>query len=155
MQGTMATIAIKASPHISWKRHDARRHDRPRCIRGARCRLHGPPHARHRPAGSLMAAGKLAASDKVFVRRFDAPGPIPRSARRSPRRSGPTWRQSHAVRVVQTSAVVGRVGADAPADTARVDLAAAREIAQRTGAKARSRGQHRARGQAATSCRRD
>src|SRR5207344_3354636 len=74
MQGTMATLAIKASPHISWKR----------TTRGGLIALGafvllvtGFMVLRMLgigPAGSLMAAVKFTASDKVVVAAFDAPG---------------------------------------------------------------------------------
>ena len=73
VQGTMATLAIKASPHVSWKR----------ATRGGLIAVSAfallvavlDDHARARigPAGSLLASGKLSASDKVFVASFDAP----------------------------------------------------------------------------------
>jgi tetratricopeptide (TPR) repeat protein len=136
MQGTMATLAIKASPHISWKR----------TTRGGIMalgafvllvavfmvlRMLGIG-----PAGSLMAAGKLAASDKVFVAPFDAPGADSSLGSTIAEAVRTNLGQSRAVRIVQTSAVVAALEQMHRPDTARIDFATAREIAQRTGAKA-------------------
>ena len=84
--GTMATLAIKASPHMSWRR----------TARGGMIAVGvfvllvaGFMTLRALgigPAGSLLAAGKLSPDDKVVVAAFDAPAPTRRSARRSPRR---------------------------------------------------------------------
>ncbi len=135
-RGTMATIAIKASPHISWKR----------TARGGMIALGVfvllvASYMTLRglgvgPAGSLLAAGKLAASDKVLVAAFDAPasdsslGPTIAEAVRT------NLSQSRVVHVLATSTIVATLESMKRPDTARVDLAVAREIAQRSGAKA-------------------
>jgi len=134
--GTMATIAIKASPHVSWRR----------TARGGIAavstfvlliagymllRVLGIG-----PAGSLFAAGTLAANDNVVVAAFDAPG--------ADSSLGPTiaeavktgLSQSRAVRVTPTASIVAALEQMRRPDTARVDFTTAREIAQRTGAKA-------------------
>jgi tetratricopeptide (TPR) repeat protein len=136
MQGTMATMAIKASPHISWKR----------TTRGGIIALGafvllvaGFMVLRMLgigPAGSLMAAGKLAASDKVLVAAFDAPGADSSLGATIAEAVRTNLSQSRAVRVVTTSAVVAALEQMHRPDTARVDFNIAREIAQRTGAKA-------------------
>ena len=74
VQGTMATLAIKASPHVSWKRTTRGGHR----SRSACSRCSSPASWCMRalgigPAGSLLASGKLSASDKVLVAAFDAP----------------------------------------------------------------------------------
>jgi tetratricopeptide (TPR) repeat protein len=135
-RGTMANIAIKASPHISWKR----------TARGGMFALGafvllvaGYMALRGLgigPAGSLLAAGKLAESDKVLVASFDAPasdaslGPTIAEAVRT------NLSESRVVRVLPTSTIVTTLESMQRPDTARVDVATAREIAQRTGAKA-------------------
>jgi len=136
VHGTMATIAIKASPHVSWKR----------TVRGGIIsasvfallvagymvlRMLGIG-----PAGSLLASGKLSESDKVLVSAFDAPvgdsslGSTIAEAVRT------NLSQSRALHIVPTSAIVAALEQMKRPDTTRVDLAAAREIAQRVGAKA-------------------
>ncbi len=140
MQGTMATLAIKASPHMSWKR----------ATRGgiiavsvfallvAGCmtlRALGIG-----PAGSLLASGKLSASDKVLVAAFDAPAADSSLGSTIAEAVRTNLSQSRAVHVVPTSAVVAALEQMKRPDTARVDLATAREIAQRAARKQSSPG---------------
>ncbi len=136
VQGTMATLAIKASPHVSWKR----------ATRGGMWALGafallvtGFMIMRALgigPAGSLLASGKLSASDKVFVSAFDAPAADSSLGSTIAEAVRTNLSQSHTVHVLPTSAVVAALEQMKRADTARVDLAVAREIAQRAGAKA-------------------
>ncbi|HLB08432.1 MAG TPA: protein kinase, partial [Gemmatimonadaceae bacterium] len=136
VQGTMATLAIKASPHMSWKR----------ATRGGIIavsvfallvagwmimRVLGIG-----PAGSLLASGKLSASDKVLVAAFDAPAADSSLGATIAEAVRTNLSQSRAVHVVTTSAVVAALEQMKRPDTARVDFATAREIAQRAGAKA-------------------
>ncbi|HKV52764.1 MAG TPA: protein kinase [Gemmatimonadaceae bacterium] len=136
VHGTMATLAIRASPHVSWKR----------TIRGGVIavgvfmllvagymvlRMLGIG-----PAGSLLAAGKLSTSDKVLVARFDAAGPDSSLGATIAEAVRTNLSQSQALHVMQTSAIVAALEQMQKPDTTRVDLATAREIAQRTGAKA-------------------
>ena len=135
-QGTMATLAIKASPHVSWKR----------ATRGGIFAVSafillvvGYMILRALgigPAGSLLAAGKLSASDMVLVAAFDAPAADSSLGSTIAEAVRTNLSQSSAVRVMQTSAVVAALEQMQRPDTARVDFATAREIAQRTGAKA-------------------
>jgi tetratricopeptide (TPR) repeat protein len=134
--GTMAALAVKASPHVSWRR----------TARGGIIAVGvfillvlGYMVLRALgigPAGSLMASGKFSASDKVLVAAFDAPaadsslGPTIAEAVRT------NLSQSKAVHLVPTSAIVAALEQMKRPDTARVDLTIAREVAQRTGAKA-------------------
>ena len=136
VHGTMATLAVKASPHMSWKR----------TARGGLVavsafvllvvaymilRILGIG-----PAGSLLAAGKLSQSDKVVVAAFDAPAADSSLGATIAEAVRTNLSQSRVVHVVQTSAVVAALEQMKRPDTARVDLATAREIAQRIGAKA-------------------
>lgn len=135
-QGTMATLAIKASPHMSWKR-TARSGLVAVCVFALLVagwmilRALGIG-----PAGSLLASGKLSASDKVIVAAFDAPASDLSLGSTIAEAVRTNLSQSHAVRVVQTSAVVAALEQMKRPDTARVDFATAREIAQRISAKA-------------------
>ena len=136
VQGTMATLAIKASPHVSWKR----------ATRGGIVAVSvfallvaGWMILRALgigPAGSLLASGKLSANDKVFVSAFDAPAADSSLGATIAEAVRTNLSQSSAVHVLPTSAVVAALEQMKRPDTARVDLAIAREIAQRAGAKA-------------------
>ncbi|HYC50908.1 MAG TPA: protein kinase [Gemmatimonadaceae bacterium] len=134
--GTMATIAMKASPHLSWQR----------TMRGGiaavivfallvagfmTMRALGVG-----PFGSLLASGKLTARDKVFVTAFDAPGADSSLGSTIAEAVRTNLSQSRAVRMVPTSAVVAALEQMQRPDGARIDLATSREIAQRAGAKA-------------------
>jgi eukaryotic-like serine/threonine-protein kinase len=134
--GTMATIAIKASPHVSWRR----------TARGGIAavstfvlliagymllRVLGIG-----PAGSLFAAGTLAANDNVVVAAFDAPGAASSLGSTIAEAVKTGLSQSRAVHVMPTASVVAALEQMRRPDTARVDFTTAREVAQRTGAKA-------------------
>ncbi len=134
--GTMATIAIKASPHVSWRQ----------TARGGVAavgvfvlliagymllRVLGIG-----PAGSLLAAGTLSANDNVVVAAFDSPGADSSLGSTIAEAVKTSLSQSNAVHVMPTTAVVAALEQMRLPDTARVDFATARQIAQRTGAKA-------------------
>ena len=135
-QGTMQQLAIKASPHVSWRRA---------WIGGAAAvagfvllvgiymvlRALGIG-----PAGSLLAAGALEENEKILVTDLPSPagdstlGPVVTDAFRT------ALGQSQSVVVVQPATirdVLRRM--EKPAD-AKVDFALAREIATREGIKA-------------------
>ncbi len=134
--GTMATIAIKASPHVSWRR----------TARGgiAAVSLFVLLIAGYMllrvlgigPAGSLFAAGTLAANDNVVVAAFDAPGADSSLGSTIAEAVKTDLSQSRAVRVLPTTSIVAALEQMRRPDTARVDFTTAREIAQRSGAKA-------------------
>ena len=134
--GTMATIAIKASPHVSWRR----------TARGgvAAVSVFALLIAGYMllrvlgigPAGSLFAAGTLAANDNVVVAAFDAPGADSSLGPTIAEAVKTSLSQSRAVRVIPTTSVVAALEQMRRPDTAHVDFTTAREIAQRTGAKA-------------------
>jgi len=135
-QGTMAQMAIKASPHVSWRRA---------WIGGVAAvagfvLLVGVYMALRAlgigPAGSLLAAGTLAENEKILVADLTSPkndstlGPVVTDAFRT------ALGQSQSVMVVQPTTVrdvLRRM--QRPTDT-RVDFALAREIATREGIKA-------------------
>jgi eukaryotic-like serine/threonine-protein kinase len=136
MHGTMATLAIKASPHMSWRR----------TVRGGMIAvgvfvliIAGFMTLRALgigPAGSLLAAGKLSANDDVVVAAFDSPGADSSLGSTIAEAVKTNLSQSHAVHVMQTASVVAVLEQMKRPDTARIDLATARDIAQRSGAKA-------------------
>ena len=134
--GTMATIAIKASPHVSW-----RRTARGGIVAVSMFVLLIAGYMLLRvlgigPAGSLFAAGTLAANDNVVVAAFDSPGADSSLGSTIAEAVKTSLSQSRAVRVMPTASIVAALEQMRRPDTARVDLTTAREIAQRTGAKA-------------------
>jgi len=135
-RGTMATMAIKASPHISWKR----------TTRGGLLALGafallvaGFMVLRALgigPAGSLIASHKLTASDKVLVATFEAPTADSSLGATISEAVRTNLSQSRVVRILPTSTIATTLEQMKRPDTARMDIATAREIAQRAGAKA-------------------
>jgi tetratricopeptide (TPR) repeat protein len=135
-QGTMATLAIKASPHLSWQR----------TARGGMIAVGvfvllvaGFMTLRALgigPAGSLLAAGKFAANDKIVVAAFDSPGADSSLGSTIAEAVRTTLSESRALHVIPTTTIVSTLEQMKRPDTARVDFATAREIAQRNGAKA-------------------
>jgi len=135
-QGTMAALAVKASPHVSWKRAA-----RGGVIAVSTFVLLVVGYMVLRafgigPAGSLLAAGKLSASDKVLVAAFDAPAADSSLGSTIAEAVRTNLSQSKAVHLVPTSAIVAALEQMKRPDTARIDFTTARELAQRTGAKA-------------------
>jgi len=134
--GTLAQLAVKASPHVSWSR----------AARGGMAALTffallvaGYLVLRVLgigPSGSLLAAGKLSAQDRVLVAAFDAAskdtalGDVVSEAVRT------NLAQSRAVHVVSTSTMVGALQRMQRKSTDRLDMTLARDLAQREGIKA-------------------
>ena len=135
-QGTMAHLAVKASPLMTWRR----------TARGGIVavsvfallvvgflvlRVLGIG-----PSGSLLASGKLNAQDRVLIAAFDAAardsalGDVLSEAVRT------NLSQSRAVNIVSTSNLVAALGRMQRKPTSRLDMALAREIAVREGIKA-------------------
>ncbi len=134
--GTMATIALKASPHLTWRR----------TTRGgiiavttfvlvvaAFMVLRGLGIG---PWGSLLAAGKLAVDDRILVSDFSvaqgdsALGPILVEAVRA------ALSQSNSVRLVEPSDIAQALQEMRRSRDSRLDESLARDVALRTGAKA-------------------
>jgi hypothetical protein len=129
-------LAVKASPHVSWKRAA-----RGGVIAVSTFVLLVVGYMILRafgigPAGSLLAAGKLSASDKVLVAAFDAPAADSSLGSTIAEAVRTNLSQSKAVHLVPTSAIVAALEQMKRPDTARIDFTTARELAQRTGAKA-------------------
>ena len=134
--GTMAQLAVKASPHVSWGR----------TARGGIAALtaFGLLVAGYLvlrtlgigPSGSLLAAGTISAQDRVLVATFDAAsrdsalGDVVAAAVRT------NLAQSRAVHVVSTGNVVAALARMQRPATSRLDLALGREVAAREGIKA-------------------
>jgi tetratricopeptide (TPR) repeat protein len=134
--GTLATIAIKASPHVSWRRTAMGGV----YAVGAFVLLIGAFMALRAagigPAGSLVAAGKLSQRERVILAEFKGPA--------SDSLLGPTVTEAFRTDLAQSSSLTIM-----PANTVRdvlrrmqkpantlVDYAVAREIATREGIKA-------------------
>jgi eukaryotic-like serine/threonine-protein kinase len=135
-KGTMATIAIKASPHVSWKRTS-----RGGMIAVAAFALLVAGFMAMRalgigPAASLLASHKFSASDKVLVAAFDAPKSDSSLGSTIAEAVRTNLSQSRVVRILPTSTIVATLEQMKRPDTAHMDVATAREIAQRAGAKA-------------------
>jgi tRNA A-37 threonylcarbamoyl transferase component Bud32/tetratricopeptide (TPR) repeat protein/TolB-like protein len=134
--GTLAQFAVKASPHVSWTR----------TARGGIAALTtfallvaGYLVLRVLgigPSGSLLAAGKLNAQDRVLVAAFDAASKDSALADVVSVAVRTNLAQSRAVTMVPTSGIVAALQRMQKPTTARVDLPLAREIAQREGIKA-------------------
>jgi tetratricopeptide (TPR) repeat protein len=133
--GTLATMAMKASPHVSWRRTMM---GGVYAVAGFVVLVGGFMVMRAfgiGPAGSLLGNGTLSASDQIIVADFKATGPdtvlsgVLAEAMRS------SLSQSRAVRVVQTSAVAAALQRMARPADAKLDLSLAHEIAERDGIK--------------------
>jgi tRNA A-37 threonylcarbamoyl transferase component Bud32/tetratricopeptide (TPR) repeat protein len=134
--GTLAQLAVKASPHLSWTR----------TARGGIAALTtfallvaGYLVLRVLgigPSGSLLAAGKLNAQDKVLVASFDAAGKDSALGDVVSVAVRTNLAQSRAVQLVPTSGIVAALERMQKPTTSRVDLALARDIAVRGGIKA-------------------
>ncbi|HTK48341.1 MAG TPA: protein kinase [Gemmatimonadaceae bacterium] len=135
-RGTMAQMAIKASPHLSWRRA---------AIGGAAAvaafvLLVGAYMVLRAlgigPAGSLLAQGALAQDEKILVADIVSPagdstlGPVVTDAFRT------ALGQSQSVAVVQQSTVSEVLRRMERPATSRIDFGLAREIATREGIKA-------------------
>ena len=134
--GTMATMAMKASPHVSWRRT---------AMGGvyavvAFILLIGAFMALRAlgigPAGSLLAAGAIGKNEKLLVADFSARttdttlGPVVTEAFRT------SLAQSQSIVVMQPTAVREVLTRMQRPSNSRVDFALAREIATREGLKA-------------------
>jgi tetratricopeptide (TPR) repeat protein/tRNA A-37 threonylcarbamoyl transferase component Bud32 len=135
-RGTMATLAIRASPHMSWQR----------TARGGAIALGAfvlliaafmiMRALGVGPAGSLLASGKLSASDRVLVAAFETPDGDPSLGPTIAEAVRTNLSQSDALHIVKSSAIAAALQQMQLPDSTRIDLATAREIAQRIGAKA-------------------
>jgi tetratricopeptide (TPR) repeat protein/tRNA A-37 threonylcarbamoyl transferase component Bud32 len=134
--GTLSQLAVKASPHMSWQR----------AARGGVAALTafallvaGWLVLRSLgigPSGSLLAAGKISAQDRVVVAAFDAAGRDSALGDVVSEAVRTNLSQSRAVHVVSTSTLVGALQRMQRKPTDRVDMTLARELAVREGIKA-------------------
>ncbi|HTJ23868.1 MAG TPA: serine/threonine-protein kinase [Gemmatimonadaceae bacterium] len=136
LQGTMATIALKASPHVSWYR----------TARGGlyalgafiaviaafmALRASGVG-----PFGSLLAKGALSRSDRILIADFHTTNVDSTLGRVVSDAVRAGLAGSSAFRLVQPAEIVSALRLMQRAPDTRVDLTVARDIAQRQGIKA-------------------
>ncbi|HTJ22806.1 MAG TPA: protein kinase [Gemmatimonadaceae bacterium] len=134
--GTMATMAMKASPHLSWRRTTMGGI----YAVGGFIALIGVFMALRAfgigPAGSLLAAGRLSNKDVLIVSDFrvkgadSSLGPVVSEAVRT------QLGQSGVVSVLNPATVAAALRRMQKPPTSQLDLALAREVGQREGAKA-------------------
>ncbi|HEY4130534.1 MAG TPA: serine/threonine-protein kinase, partial [Gemmatimonadaceae bacterium] len=135
-QGTMATIAMRASPHVSWKR----------TARGGVIafgafaaliaivmvlRIFGIG-----PAASLLASGRITAKEPLLITDFSVRGGDSSLAGIVTEALRSSLGQSSAITLVPPAAVAGALARMQRPPASRVDLPLARDIAQREGIKA-------------------
>jgi tRNA A-37 threonylcarbamoyl transferase component Bud32/tetratricopeptide (TPR) repeat protein len=134
--GTIAAIAIKASPHVSWRRTTLGGVSALAVFIGViglfmLLRAFGIG-----PAGSLLATGKLTSRDPLLITDFKVSntdsslGEVASVAVRA------ALSQSSVISLVSLSTVAGELGRMQRPLTTRLDLPLAREVAQRQGIKA-------------------
>lgn len=135
-QGTLAALAAKAGPHVSWRRTwlgGALAVGAFAVLIGGFMLLRALGIG---PAGSLLAAGKLATRDRLIVTDFrvrgadSALGGVVSEAVRA------QLGQSQVVTILSPANVAAALRRMQRPPTTRVDLTLAREIAEREGAKA-------------------
>jgi tetratricopeptide (TPR) repeat protein len=135
-QGTIATIALRASPHVSWYR----------TMRGGAYALGafvlvvGAWMAMRAlgvgPAGSLLASGKLSESDQLLVADFKATGADSALSTVLAEAMRTSLGQSRVVRLVSVSTIDGALRRMKRPAGAKLDVELARELATREGIKA-------------------
>jgi tetratricopeptide (TPR) repeat protein/TolB-like protein len=134
--GALATMAVKASPHVSWRR----------TTRGGILAMGAfvllvvafmvTRALGIGPAASLLSSGQLSESDQILVADFAAAGPDASLGSVLGEAMRAALSQSQRVRIVQASGISGALRRmERPLDTP-VDSALAMEIAQREGLKA-------------------
>ncbi len=134
--GTMATFAMKASPHLSWRRATM---GGVYAVGGFVALIGAFMLLRVLgigPAGSLLAAGRLAARDRVLVTDFTVKGADSSLSSVVTEAVRTELGQSDVISIVSPATVAAALRRMQRAPTSRVDLTTGREIAQREGAKA-------------------
>ena len=136
IHGTMATLAMKASPHVSWRRAALGG----TYAIGAFIALVGVFMVLRTlgigPAGSLLAAGRLKERDRIVVTDFAVKGADSSLSAVVSEAVRTQLGQSDVFTVLSPATAVAAVRRMQRPATSRLDLALAREVAQREGAKA-------------------
>jgi eukaryotic-like serine/threonine-protein kinase len=135
-QGTMVTIAMKASPHVSWKR----------TVRGGVyafgafvllvvavmiLRAFGIG-----PAASLLASGRISAREQVLVTDFSVRGGDSTLAGIVAEAMRSSLSQSNTITLVAPGAIAGALARMQRPTSSRLDMALARDVAAREGIRA-------------------
>jgi tRNA A-37 threonylcarbamoyl transferase component Bud32/tetratricopeptide (TPR) repeat protein len=132
--GTMATLALKASPHVSWRRTwlgGATALGAFIFVVGAFMVLRALGIG---PAGSLLAAGRLNDRERLIVTEFQAADTTLSTIVNEAVRTNLS--QSRVISIMPPTAIAATLGRMQRPPASRIDLALAREIAQREGVKA-------------------
>ncbi len=135
-QGTMATIAVKASPHVSW-----RRTTRGGILAFGAFVLVVAAFMAMRalgigPAGSLLASGRISAKEPLLVTDFTVHGGDSTLATIVSEAVRSSLSQSSTITLVPPARVASTLALMQKPATSRLDLALARDVAQRQGVKA-------------------
>ena len=133
-QGTMATLAIKASPHVSWKRAWA---GGVAALSAFALVVAGFMILRALglgPAGSLLAAGKLNDRERIIVAEFQSPDTSLTTLVTEAVRTN--LGQSRVISIMPPVAIGAALQRMQRSPASRLNLALAREIAAREGVKA-------------------
>jgi len=131
--GTMANLAVKASPHVSWRRAwigGAFALGSFAAIVAAFMVLRAMGIG---PAGSLLAAGKMGERERLIVTDFQAPDSSLAALVNEAVRTN--LGQSRVISIMPPIAIGGALQRMQRPATSRLDLALAREIAEREGVK--------------------
>jgi len=135
-QGTLHTIAIKASPHVSWKRTWM---GGAIAVGGFLVLVVGYMVTRALgigPAGSLLGAGKLAANDRIIISDFRSPADDSTLGVTITEALRADLEQSSVLRVMPRLAIMDALRLMQQPIDAHVDFDMARSIATREGVKA-------------------
>ncbi len=134
--GTMMTIALKASPHLSWRRAAFGG----LYALGAFVLLVGAYMVLRMfgigPEGSLLAAGKLSSRDEVLIADFAVPGSDSSLSTALTQALRSQLEQSTAVSVMPVSSVTAALEESRRPANTRIDLDVAKDIGLRRGVKA-------------------
>ncbi len=134
--GTMMTIALKASPHLSWRRAAFGG----LYALGAFVLLVGAYMVLRMfgigPEGSLLAAGKLSSRDQVLIADFAVPGSDSSLSTALTQALRSQLEQSTAISVMPVSSVTAALEESRRPANTRIDLDVAKDIGLRRGVKA-------------------
>jgi tetratricopeptide (TPR) repeat protein/tRNA A-37 threonylcarbamoyl transferase component Bud32 len=146
-RSTLATLALKASPHVSWHRTATGGF----VALGVFALLVAGFMASRAlgigPAGSLLAAGSLSERDRILVADFRSPGADSALGTVVAEAVRTNLAQSRAVRVVPASAIADGLRRMQRPSASHLGLALARDLAEREGIKAVVHGDVTAAGQ--------
>jgi tetratricopeptide (TPR) repeat protein len=134
--GTFASIAMKASPHLSWRRVGAVGIWAVVALIGVVGAFMSLRAAGIGPFGSLLASGKLNDRDQIIVADFKINGPDTALAGTLATLMNTSLGQSEAIRLMPASSIAAALQRmQRPLDS-RMDVGVARDVARREGARA-------------------